>query len=201
MYKIKQSYENEIVINKSRFIGVIIPIDDDSKVKDILKDLNKKYPKATHYCYAYVINKKEKSNDDGEPSGTAGRPILEVIKNYELQDVLVVVIRYFGGIKLGAGGLVRAYVNASKEVIDKSEQFLVVNHNLYSLEMDYSLYDPMNYYLQKQDGKIVDTSFDETIRIDYLASSINIEEINEISKGNVKIVSKGQKEVYIKRGS
>ena len=79
MKKIKEYYENEIVINKSRFIGIIIPLSNDYQVKDILKELNKKYPKATHYCYAYVIGNKEKSNDDGEPSGTAGRPILEVI--------------------------------------------------------------------------------------------------------------------------
>ena len=201
MYIINQSYENEIVINKSRFIGVIIPCKDDSNVKDLIKDLQKKYPKATHYCYAYIINNKEKSNDDGEPSGTAGRPILEVIKNNNLKDVLVVIIRYFGGIKLGAGGLVRAYVNASKEVIDKAELFDVQIHKEYELIMDYSLYDSINYYLYKLNGKIVDTSFEESIKITYLGNNLIADEINEISKGKIKILLKGEKEVYIKVGS
>jgi len=198
MKRIKERFENEIVINKSRFIGVLIPLSDETKVKDEIKELTKIYPKATHYCYGYVINKKEKSNDDGEPSGTAGRPILEVIKANELEDVLLVVIRYFGGIKLGAGGLVRAYVNSAKDVIEVADVYSVENHNLYSLEMDYSLYDPINYYLQKQDGKIVDTQFEESIIIDYLGKDLDIDAINEISKGSVKTILKGTKEVYIK---
>lgn len=197
MKKIKEYYENEIVINKSRFIGIILPLSDDSKVKDVLKDLNKKYPKATHYCYAYIIGNKEKSNDDGEPSGTAGRPILEVIKNNDLHDVLLVVIRYFGGIKLGAGGLVRAYVGASKEVIDKAEVFSVETHTLYELSMDYSLYDTINYNLQKEKGKIVDTIFEEDVKIYFLSRQLDKTLINEVSNGKVKICEIETKEVYI----
>lgn len=199
MNRIKEVYENEIVINKSRFIGVICPLEDETKVKDVIKELNKKYPKATHYCYAYIINKKEKSNDDGEPSGTAGRPILEVIKNNDLQDVLLVVIRYFGGIKLGAGGLVRAYVNASKGVIEQAEIFAIEQHNLYEIITDYSLYDSVNYYLQKENGKIVDTIFNEEIKILFLGKTLNQDYLKEISKGKIKIVLKEQKEVYINK--
>ena len=198
MIKIKETYENEIVINKSRFIGVLIPIDDESLVKEKIKELTKKYPKATHYCYAYIISKKEKSNDDGEPSGTAGRPILEVIKNNNLENVLLMVIRYFGGIKLGAGGLVRAYVNASKDVIDIADRYQVEKHNIFELKMDYSLYDSVNYYLENQNGKIIDTSFDEQIKITYLAKEISQSDLDEISRGTIKIVSLGEKEVYIR---
>lgn len=198
MKKIKEYYENEIVINKSRFIGIIIPLSNDYQVKDILKELNKKYPKATHYCYAYVIGNKEKSNDDGEPSGTAGRPILEVIKNSDLHDVLLVVIRYFGGIKLGAGGLVRAYVNASKDVIDKADVFSIETHTLYEISMEYSLYDSINYHLQKEKGKIVDTIFEEDVKIYFLSRTLDKDMLNEISNGKIKVSEIETQEVYIK---
>ena len=198
MKKIKEYYENEIVINKSRFIGIIIPLSNDYQVKDILKELNKKYPKATHYCYAYVIGNKEKSSDDGEPSGTAGRPILEVIKNSDLHDVLLVVIRYFGGIKLGAGGLVRAYVNASKEVIDKADVFSIETHTLYEISMEYSLYDSINYHLQKEKGKIVDTIFEEDVKIYFLSRTLDKDMLNEISNGKIKVSEIETQEVYIK---
>ena len=198
MKKIKEYYENEIVINKSRFIGIIIPLSNDYQVKDILKELNKKYPKVTHYCYAYVIGNKEKSNDDGEPSGTAGRPILEVIKNSDLHDVLLVVIRYFGGIKLGAGGLVRAYVNASKEVIDKADVFSIETHTLYEISMEYSLYDSINYHLQKEKGKILDTIFEEDVKIYFLSRTLDKDMLNEISNGKIKVSEIETQEVYIK---
>lgn len=198
MKKIKEYYENEIVINKSRFIGIIIPLSNDYQVKDILKELNKKYPKATHYCYAYVIGNKEKSNDDGEPSGTAGRPILEVIKNSDLHDVLLVVIRYFGGIKLGAGGLVRAYVNASKDVIDKADVFSIETHTLYEISMEYSLYDSINYHLQKEKGKIIDTIFEEDVKIYFLSRTLDKDMLNEISNGKIKVSEIETQEVYIK---
>ena len=132
MYKILERYQSEIVINKSRFISVMMPISTDSEVKDILKILNKEFPKATHYCYAYRVGGKEKSSDDGEPGGTAGRPMLEFLSNNQLENVLVVVIRYFGGIKLGAGGLLRAYVDSCRSVYSISKVYRVEkHHNIY----------------------------------------------------------------------
>ena len=102
MYIIDKNIENEIIVKKSRFITKLYYLDDVEEVQ--------------HICYAYIINGKEKAVDDGEPSGTAGRPILNVIQKKNVTNVLVVVIRYFGGIKLGAGGLVRAYTASTSEV-------------------------------------------------------------------------------------
>lgn len=197
MYTIND-INNTVLINKSKFITYLYNINNINEINDKLNKLKNDYNDATHICYAYVLPNSEKCSDDGEPSGTAGLPILNIIKKNNLTNTLAVVIRYFGGIKLGAGGLVRAYVNSAKEVIDKSEVFSVENHNIYSLEMDYSLYDPINYFLQKQDGRILDTKFDESIKIDYLSKSLDEESINEISKGKVKTILKGQEEVYIK---
>lgn len=111
---------HELVINKSRFISYKFDITNLSQVKEHLESLKKEHKKARHVCFAYVFNGdvvSEKCSDDGEPSGTAGYPILNVIKKKNLTNVLVAVVRYFGGIKLGAGGLTRAYTKATAEVL------------------------------------------------------------------------------------
>lgn len=121
MKTIKEEKESEIIINKSKFISIITKVEKVDEVKDKLKEIKKKYKGATHYCYAYIINGYQKCSDDKEPSGTAGLPILNILKTNELNYILCVVVRYFGGIKLGAGGLVRAYSSSVKEVINKCE--------------------------------------------------------------------------------
>ena len=111
----------ELVINKSRFIAYKLELNSIDDVKPFLESLKKEHKKARHICYAYVFNKdmvSEKCSDDGEPGGTAGYPILNVIKKKNLTNTLVAVVRYFGGIKLGAGGLTRAYTKACAGVLE-----------------------------------------------------------------------------------
>jgi len=117
---IENNVTNILEIKKSKFITLLIKIDDSNDVDKYLDNIKKEYKDATHYCYAYVIGNKEKANDDGEPSGTAGIPILNVLKRNSLNNILCVVIRYFGGIKLGAGGLLRAYSNSVSEALKVS---------------------------------------------------------------------------------
>jgi len=117
---IENNITNILEIKKSKFITLLIKIDNSNDVDDYLDNIKKEYKDATHYCYAYVIGNKEKANDDGEPSGTAGIPILNVLKRNSLNNILCVVIRYFGGIKLGAGGLLRAYSNSVNEALKVS---------------------------------------------------------------------------------
>ena len=110
----------ELVINKSRFIAYKIELTSVEQVKEIIAKLKKEHKKANHVCYAYVYKGEvvsEKCSDDGEPGGTAGYPILNVIKKKNLTNTLVAVVRYFGGIKLGAGGLTRAYTKATAQVL------------------------------------------------------------------------------------
>lgn len=107
-------------IKKSKFIGFVYKVDNVADIKKILEELKKEHKKSTHICYAYKIvgeNYAEKAFDDGEPSGTAGKPILNVINKKRLFNIMVVVVRYFGGIKLGAGGLLRAYSKTASEVL------------------------------------------------------------------------------------
>jgi len=113
--------ENEIVIKKSRFITKLYNIDNIDDVNSIIDNLKKEYKKATHFCYAYSINGKEKAFDDGEPNHTAGLPILNIIHLKSLNNTLIVVIRYFGGVKLGAGPLTRAYSKSASEIIKRLE--------------------------------------------------------------------------------
>ena len=121
MFNIDKSYENLIEIKKSKFITYIYPYNNVGEIDLTLDDLRQKHKDATHVCYAYVVASPnmEKCSDDGEPDGTAGKPILDVIKKNNLTDVLIVVVRYFGGVKLGAGGLVRAYAGSAGEIVKK----------------------------------------------------------------------------------
>jgi uncharacterized YigZ family protein len=161
MKTVKEKVVTEIIIKKSRFISVIINIDDVKEVDNMINDIKKEYKDATHYCYAYIINGLEKSNDDGEPSGTAGLPILNVLKIHELANVLCVVIRYFGGIKLGAGGLIRAYKNSALEAIKNSEIIDIINYHYYTITFNYENIKQIDYILK--DEEIINKEFKETV--------------------------------------
>lgn len=120
MKTIKENITNEIIINKSKFITILEYVETKEEVENILKKYKKIYKDATHCCYGYILENTEKCSDDGEPNSTAGKPILNVLKSNNLTNVLAIVIRYFGGIKLGAGGLVRAYSNSIVSAIEKT---------------------------------------------------------------------------------
>jgi uncharacterized YigZ family protein len=117
-YTVKEYGEHEIIIQKSRFIAYVARAETEEKAQEFIATIKKKHRDASHNCSAYLIGENDhiqKANDDGEPSGTAGVPILEVLKKRQLKDTVVVITRYFGGIKLGAGGLIRAYGKATSE--------------------------------------------------------------------------------------
>lgn len=118
MKTIKSNLINEIEINKSRFICLLKPLNSLEETEIFLKSAYKEYPHATHYCFAYIFDNYKKCSDNGEPTGTAGIPILNVLEQNKLNRVICIVIRYFGGIKLGAGGLVRAYTKSVTSTID-----------------------------------------------------------------------------------
>lgn len=148
MKSIKEKVTNEIIINKSRFITILTNINDIDKIKEKLENIKKQYKDATHYCYAYIINNHEKCSDNGEPSGTAGMPILNVLKQNDLTNVLCVVIRYFGGIKLGAGGLIRAYSSSASEALNKATITTLVNGYNITIEFSYDNLKQIDYLLK-----------------------------------------------------
>lgn len=135
--------KDEITINKSRFIGHVLPISSEEDALDFLNEIKSIYKDAAHNVYGYVFGKNnniQRYSDDGEPQGTAGIPILEVIKKEDLRNVAVVVTRYFGGIKLGAGGLIRAYTKSAKIAIESGIIVEKVLHRKLVIKIDYSIY-------------------------------------------------------------
>ena len=153
MKSIQKEITSEIIINKSKFITILTNINDIDKVKEKLEEIKKQYKDATHYCYAYIINNHEKCSDNGEPSGTAGMPILNVLKQNDLTNILCVVIRYFGGIKLGAGGLIRAYSTSASVALNKATITNIVNGYNITIEFSYNNLKQIDYLLKNIDIK------------------------------------------------
>ena len=116
------SVDYELVIKKSRFIACIQPVADRASAQAVVQQLWAQHPAATHICWALLAGGQSAAVDDGEPSGTAGRPMLEVLRHHDLEGVLATVVRYFGGVKLGAGGLVRAYTDAVAQALQRAEK-------------------------------------------------------------------------------
>ena len=183
MKTIIENTKSEIEINKSRFISLIYRVKNIDDVKEKLEQAKKIYRDASHYCYAYIINDLKKSSDDGEPGGTAGVPIMEVLLKNELNYVLCIVIRYFGGIKLGAGGLVRAY---SKSVVSSLKKENIVN-----LIPGYEVVFNINYEQQSKIDHLlkdfkVEKEYLDTIKYDVLIPIEKISLLNNIEYQIIK---------------
>lgn len=160
MKTIKTTVENEIEIKNSRFIAILYKLEKDNTGL-ILEEIKKKYPKANHYCYAYRYNDTIRISDDGEPSGTAGMPIRNVLEKEDLNNVLAIVVRYFGGIKLGAGGLVRAYTKSITEALKIAEEVELVEGYKIHIEFPYTEEKQINYILGN--SQVIEKEYKETV--------------------------------------
>lgn len=175
MYVIIENSEAEIVIKKSKFIAHTFKIESKEQAEEILQKNKKKYFDAKHNCYAYRIIQKdcsilEKSSDDGEPSKTAGSPMLDILKGKELVNVLVIVTRYFGGILLGTGGLVRAYSDACSLAIEKSKMREAKIVNKYEAEISYQDLKKLKYLCEKENIKTENETYNQNITIEIYAA-------------------------------
>lgn len=165
---VNKPFENTIIINKSRFITTLLPINDYDDAIEKIKEINKKYSDATHNCYAFISNQsatEQRFSDDGEPQGTAGIPMLEVLKKRKVYMTLAVVTRYFGGIKLGASGLVGAYSSSVAQALDSAE--LVKNEyaDFLSVTTNYAQYKKIEEFCKNLDGEIIDIIYDNDVQI------------------------------------
>ncbi len=152
-------------IKGSRFIVTTSPIESEQSVQTILTELRKQHPNANHHCWAYRLGDIDRSSDDGEPSGSAGEPILQRMKRHQLMDSLIVVTRYFGGTKLGVGGLVRAYGGSAGEAIETVKVQQLVNLALFEVEMSYSDQSLIKSIVQLMKGKIVVERYTDTVYV------------------------------------
>ena len=177
-YQIKSNSAEEQIINKSRFIALSFCLQSRTEVDEILQKLKAEYRDSTHICYAYrLMTGEEKCSDDGEPQGTAGLPILDVIKKNDIANILLVVVRYFGGVKLGAGGLVRAYSSTASNCIEKSGKTQVVGCKkiTFSLPIFQSKFIKIIEKLEKI--KKIDVKYGENIQISIYSEVQNLENI------------------------
>lgn len=181
MYTINNNYIYELIIKNSKFITLLYKINDIKDIDKHLIETKTNYPDATHYCYAYIIDNLKKASDDGEPSGTAGIPILKVLENNNLTNVLVIIVRYFGGIKLGANGLIRAYTKCTANTIKEVNLLTLIDGINIDITFDYSRVKEIDYLLK--DITINNKIFDKEITY-----NINIEKsfLEKIKNNNIE---------------
>lgn len=205
---IKDTIQAEIIEKKSKFIANLFYVESAKQAEDIIKETKKRYHDARHNCVAYRIIEDEKivekASDDGEPSGTAGMPMLQILKSNNLANVLVIVTRYFGGILLGTGGLVRAYSNSLIKAIEKSQKQEKCLGVEIELNIEYPEFENFKYYCKKNKINIINiinTNYSENIVCnieleeskkqklleDYREKKINISKINDLS---IKYINK-----------
>ena len=166
---IEKQETSELVEKKSKFIANIFYVSTTQEAEEKLEQIRKKYYDARHNCYAYRViedgNIIDRSSDDGEPSGTAGAPMLNILKKENLCNVLVIVTRYFGGILLGTGGLVRAYSQSTQDVIEKSNIILKQEGYVAILEVEYKDLEKLRYICKKKEIKIIDIKYLENVSV------------------------------------
>ena len=199
---IEKENSAEIVEKKSRFIANIYNVESKEEAEEKIKQIKKKYYDAKHHCFAFSIIEEngitQKSSDDGEPSGTAGAPILNIIKSNNLQNVVIIVTRYFGGILLGTGGLTRAYSEAAGKVVEQSELIQKEPGMEVELEIDYNDNEKFKYYCQKNNVNIIKIEYTENIVYKIELNEKEYKKIEERNKTNNKQLDINIKNIKLK---
>lgn len=193
--------EAEIIEKKSRFIATVRPVKSEEEALVFIESMRKKYWNATHNCFAYVIGEHfqvQRCSDDGEPSGTAGKPMLDVLLGEEIHDVVVVVTRYFGGTLLGTGGLVRAYAGSTKEGLLASKVITKMHGQKLSVQTDYTGLGKIQYTLGQRGIRILNSVYTDKVELEVLLPESEIESIiSEIREGtNGQAIMELREECY-----
>lgn len=196
---IYQEADATIEVKKSKFIGHAKPVNSEEEAQVFIKDIKKAYRDASHNVFAYTIGERDeiqKCSDDGEPSGSAGVPMLEVLKKEKLHNLVVVVTRYYGGVKLGVGGLIRAYTEAQKEAIREAKEVSRQVFCRLALQIPYELNDKIMYFIEKEGIILLDKAYLEQVNCTLLLEEEKTEEvmkqISEISNGQMPMHMAGK---------
>ena len=182
MKTIKTNINSYLEIKKSKFYTYIYNINSKEEINDYLELIKKDLPKATHYVYAYRLLDDAKSSDDGEPTGTAGSPIMNVLEKEDLYNILVIVVRYFGGIKLGAGGLIRAYTKSLTETLKAANFVELVNASIIEITFNYDKIKSIDNIITTTNSKLLDKSFDNDITYKILVKKDNLDKFSNYKK-------------------
>ena len=164
-HTLSTSVSAELEIRKSRFIAYAIPVADRDAAMVELRRLREVHPAATHVCWALLAGGHSGMSDDGEPSGTAGRPILEVLRHHDLDGVLAAVVRYYGGVKLGAGGLVRAYADSIARVLQDAPRIERIAQTLLTVEIGYPDEARVRRWIEQEDYALADSGYEMEVRL------------------------------------
>ncbi len=168
VYSVFTEYRSEKLIERSRFISTCLHVESEEEARAFLARVRTEFPDATHHCYAFVadtLGNLMRFSDDGEPQGTAGMPILDALRGKKLYQTAVVVTRYFGGVKLGAGGLVRAYSGAASECLDGAEKRFFEPCARYMLTLGYELSDAVRKYISANGWTLADAQYSDCVRL------------------------------------
>lgn len=189
---IEDKVNGEIIEKKSKFIANVFPVENEEEALKRLEEVRKLHRDARHNVFVYrIANGNERASDDGEPSGTAGVPILDILRGMKLQNILVVVTRYFGGILLGTGGLVRAYSDSTKEALQKAKVKEKILKTEYKIEIPYSYYDKILHFCRVNNYQVVDSNYSDTVSIFVIVEKDRItnfeKDITETSDRNAVI--------------
>lgn len=175
---IKEEYEDKIEVSKSQFYSFLIPLSSEEEVPLLIKEKRMQFVKARHVCYAYIFNSNYKYSDDGEPSGTAGKPLYELLNKNNLTNCILIVVRIFGGVLLGAGRLLRTYVESGLNSIKKANKFEIYYEFLIKLEIKLENINLIKGYLVKYKYEIKNVIYDEISTIEFYSSNDVIKELN-----------------------
>lgn len=175
---IKEEYEDKIEVSKSQFYSFLIPLNSEEEVALLIKEKRMQFVKARHVCYAYIFNSNYKYSDDGEPSGTAGKPLYELLNKNNLTNCILIVVRIFGGVLLGAGRLLRTYVESGLNSIKKANKFEIYYEFLIKLEIKLENINVLKGYLVKYKYEIKNVIYDEISTIEFYSSNDVIKELN-----------------------
>ncbi|MBO8427295.1 MAG: YigZ family protein [Firmicutes bacterium] len=189
-FVISKEVSSYLEVEKSKFIGIGNYFKNPLEVNYFLEKLRKEHPKARHICYAYIIGNEKKFSDDGEPSGTAGKPILSILENNNLDYSAIFVIRYFGGTLLGSSRLLRTYLESAKEVINKAKLLKLEKVNLVKISISYPIYNSIKYLLNSLQFDIKNASFNDKIIIEfYMPLGFSLDSIKNKYFSDLNIVS------------
>lgn len=190
---------NEIEIMKSKFISILMPLNSSDEVEGILKAIKKEYPKARHYIYAYIVDKKQKSNDDGEPSGTAGKPTLDLLNKENVIDCILVTVRYFGGVKLGASRLLRTYLDSANGAVKKARKYIIESTDRYSVEVPIDKRFIFDEIVNRYDMKVDKIIYNDTSVYYEILSNLKVDDyFKKLENFNVEFIETINKKVEVK---
>lgn len=188
MPRIKEDVISSIEIKKSRFITYLHRTDSEEEARDFLKMIRKEHPDATHHCTAMIIGQIVRSNDDGEPAGTAGHPMLNVLQGQHMEDILAVVVRYFGGTKLGTGGLVKAYSDSVKQALNQATLTTMHLFKEYQITYGYEWVGKIDTYFHTHDLEILSQDYDQDVTCHFLSPDDVTQDILSLTNGTIRCV-------------